>query len=508
MMTDGQAISDRQDNEAAAFRALRDRLAGLFETVFPDPLHPRTVLIVPSLSLDPDVLARVSGVHHYEERMLCLLMLLRMPATRVIYVTSEPIAEATIDYYLHLLEGIPHRHARERLTLLACHDASDKPLTGKILERPRLLKRIGEALGDKALAHMTCYNVTSLERSLALELGIPIYGCDPDLLPLGSKSSGRRIFRDVGVNIPDGFEDLPDEDGLIAALAEMKRRDPRLRRAVVKLNEGFSGEGNAVFDFDGAPDGPALEDWVRGRLPALDFEAHDMDWEIYRAKIGEMGAIAEAFVDGKDKRSPSAQFRIDPAGTVEAISTHDQVLGGRTGQEFLGARFPADDDYRLEVQAEGMKVARKLAERGVLGRFGIDFISVREGNGWKHFGIEINLRKGGTTHPFLMLQYLTDGAYDAETGLFNTPDGRARFYYATDNLEAERYRGLCPEDLIDIAVRNGIHFHGATQTGVVFHLIGALSQYGKLGAVCVGKSPEDAEQIYRAMEAAMDRECR
>ena len=68
-------------------------------------------------------------------------------------------------------------------------------------------------------------------------------------------------------------------------------------------------------------------------------------------------------------------------------------------------------------------------------------------------------------------------AYDPETGLFVTPDGRPRYYYASDNLESERYRGLTPEDLIDIAVSRGIHFHGATQEGVVFHLIGDRIQF-------------------------------
>ena len=495
-----------EPGDIEAFRELQKRLVRIYERVFPDHLLPRTVLIVPSLSLDNEVLARISGVPHYEERLLCLLFLLRMPETRVVYVTSAPIAEATIDYYLHLLEGVPHRHARERLTLLNCQDTSDRSLTEKILERPRLMKRIRASLGDSSLAHMACYTVSDIERRLALELDIPIYGCDPELLPLGSKSGGRKLFREAGVLMPDGFEDLDSEKDIVSSLAELKRRNPQLRRAVVKFNEGFSGEGNATFRFDGCPES-GTEEWIAAHLPQMEFGAHDVDWDVYRSKFHEMGGIVEAFVEGKDKRSPSAQFRIDPAGAVEAISTHDQVLGGLTDQEFLGALFPADEAYRLEVQAEGLKAAKALSRQGVLGRFAVDFISVREGDGWKHYAIEINLRKGGTTHPFIMLQYLTDGAYDSATGLFNTPQGEPRYYYATDNLESDCYRGLLPEDLIDIAVRNGIHFHGATQTGVVFHLIGALSQFGKLGAVCVGRSRKDAEELYQAMVAILDREC-
>lgn len=494
--------------DAARFRALQLGLGRMFRDVFPDPNAPRTVVIVPSLSLDREVLARISGAHHYEQRMLCLLLLLRLPRTRVVYVTSTPIPEPIVDYYLHLLPGIPAQHAKRRLTLLSCHDGSPAPLTAKLLDRPRLLRRVLEAIPDPAAAHLTCFNVTGLERSLALRLGLPIYGCDPSVLHWGSKSGSRKIFREAGVGLPEGFEDLGGAEDAAEALAELRARRPGLRRAVVKLNEGFSGEGNAVFDYRGAPDGPGLTAWVRDRLPGLAFEAKDMGWDLFREKLAAMGGIAEEFVEGDAKRSPSAQFRVDPLGQLSPVSTHDQVLGGGSGQIFLGCRFPAHDHYRLDIQREGSKAARALAGKGVLGRFAIDFLSVRDGDGWRHLAIEINLRKGGTTHPFQMLEFLTDGRYDAETGLFLTPAGQPRCYYASDNLEAEHYRGLTPSDLIDIAALNGLHFNGACQEGVAFHLIGALSEFGKLGVVCIGGSHERAETLYRRTVEVLDREGR
>jgi hypothetical protein len=236
------------------------------------------------------------------------------------------------------------------------------------------------------------------------------------------------------------------------------------------------------------------------------FEAQGMTWEAYLAKARQMGAIVEAFIEGDEKRSPSVQFRIDPLGAVECVSTHDQVLGGPGGQVFLGCGFPADEAYRLAIQTDGTRVAGLLAAQGVLGRFGIDFVSVRRDGAWCNYGIEINLRKGGTTHPFMMLQFLAGGAYDPSTGLFRTPAGQPRFYYASDNLEAPHYKGLTPADLVDVAVLNGLHYDGTTNEGVVFHLIGALSEFGKLGVVCVGASPERAEGLYRRTVETLDRE--
>ncbi len=489
-----------------AFKALQSRLPDMFRNVFPDPRAPRTVVIIPSMSLDQDVLGRLTGANHYEERLLCMLMLLKLPRTRVIYITSQPLSEEIISYYLDLLPGVPATHARRRLTLFSCFDSAPTPLAAKILARPRLLARLREAIVEPATAHMSCFNVSPLERTLAVRLGVPIYGCDPSLLPLGSKSGGRRILREAGMLIPAGVEDVADEADLAAALAELKRRNPALQRAVVKLNEGFSGEGNAIFGFSGAPERGGLHSWIKSRLDTLEFPAPDMTPAIYSAKIAEMGAVVEEFIEGAVKCSPSAQYRIDPLGEIDVISTHDQVLGGQSGQVFLGCRFPADASYRREIQQEGLKAARILRERGVLGRFGVDFLSVSSGAGWRHHAIEINLRKGGTTHPFMMLQYLTDGRYDRARGELLTPTGASRCYYASDNLEAPAYRGLSPADLLDIAALNGLHFNGAAQQGVVFHLIGALSEFGKLEIVCVAPSRDEADGLYRNAVAVLDRE--
>ncbi len=495
--------------ERGRFASLQERLTGLFERVFPDDLERRTVVVIPSLSMDVEVLGRIAGVQHYEERMLCMLMLLRLPRTRVVFVTSVAVNPAIIDYNLHLLAGIPGGHARRRLTLLACQDATPVPLTRKILDRPRLIRRIRRALGDPELAHMTCFNVTNLERSLALQLDVPIYGCDPALADMGSKSGSREVFREAGILLPDGHERLRDEGDVAESLTELKRRHPDLRRAAVKLEEGASGEGNAVFAFDGCPQGTDLRRWTTEELPRrIAFESSEQTWESYSAKFREMGGIVECFIEGRNKTSPSAQCRITPAGGAEIISTHDQVLGGPSGQVFLGCTFPAHPDYRLAIQEASERVSEVLAGNGAIGRFGIDFVSVWEEDRWRHYAIEINLRKGGTTHPYMMLQFLTRGEFDRETGTFRTPAGRVCCYYSSDNLKSSHYRGLLPEDLIDIAVDHDLHYHRSTQEGVVFHLLGALSEFGKLGVVCVAETIDKAHTFYDQTVKVLDREAR
>jgi hypothetical protein len=494
--------------EIARFAELQQRLAPLFRQVFADRLAPRTIVVVPGLSLDQELLARIEGLAHYEERQLTMLMLLRMPSTRMVFLTSVPVDPSIIDYYLQLLPSIPHEHARQRLTFLAAHDASPVSLTRKILARPRLLARVRAMIGNPVLAHLSCFNATADERTLAVQLGVPLYACDPALGRLGTKSGSRSVFREAGVTMADGTENLRDIGDAIMALDALKRRRPALTRAVVKLEEGASGEGNATFEFAGAPIGATLKSWIAAELPTrLKLEAAGLTYEHYTAKFASLGGVAEAWVEGHDKCSPSAQLRINPLARLEAISTHEQLLGGATGQHYLGASFPAREEYRLDIQQSALHVGRILRDKGVLGRFGVDFVCVRDGGIWRHYAIEINLRKGGTTHTFQTLQYLTGGRYDSESGMFFTPQGQPRFYYATDNLVNPRYRRLTPPDLVDLAIEHNLHFDPVTQEGVTFNLIGAVSQFGKLGVVSIAASSQAAEALYARTVKVLDAAC-
>ena len=489
--------------KALQFERLQSRLVDMYTRIFPNPLAPRTVVVVPSLTMHPSELAKIDGVHHYEERMLCLLMLLQYPRTELVFISSQAIPPTVIDYFLHLLPGIPSVHARRRLTMLACYDSSPLPLVQKILDRPRLIRRIKSAIANTDNAHITCFNSTDLERELALRLGIPLYATDPAKSFLGTKSGSRQLFREIGIPLPDGVENLHQPQEIIQTLVELKQRNPGLRKAVIKLNEGFSGEGNAMFPYDDCPP-ESMGQWIAETLPhRIKFEAEGESYEHYLTKYREMGGIVECFIEGEEKRSPSVQCRINPIGEVEIVSTHDQILGGPSGQIFHGCTFPADAHYRLELQYAGRKIGEALRDHGVVGRFSIDFISTRHDDQWQHQAIEINLRKGGTTHTFMMLQFLTNGRFDTESGLFIVPGGQPRYYFASDNMRSDVYKGLCPDDLVNIAVENNLHFHSTIQQGVVFHLIGALSEFGKLGVVCIGDSPESSRAFYDHTRSAL-----
>ncbi len=489
------------ESEGTEFDALKARLVVLWSDVFPADDRPYTSVVVPSLSLPPDLLAHSPANTHYEERLLFLLMRLRNPFARLVYVTSQPIHPMIVEYHLQLVGGITASQARRRLTLLSVHDSSARALTEKLLERPRVMDRIRAAIPDPMRAYLTVPTSTPIEIKLAVRLGIPLNGPDPRLAYLGTKSWSRRLFRQTDVPLPDGAEDLHDEADLLEALGDLRRRQPGLRAAILKLDDHLAGEGNAIFRY------PAQGRDLKAALMALELGG---DWgaEQYLQTFRQHGGVAEEFIEAAAPASPSVQVRINPKREVFVTSTHEQILGGALGQSFCACAFPARRAYRTVLQQHGMKVGRALAERGVAGRLSIDFVATpsRLDDSWRIMALEINLRMGGTTHPMLALRSLSGGRFDADSGRFLALDGSPRYYYSTDALESSTYRGLIPEDVVEIVTLHRLGYDHRAETGVVFHTLGGVSEHGRLGVVAIGGSRRQAFDLYTRAAEVLDEE--
>ena len=488
-----------EDERGERFARLQERLLPVWEAMRRDEPG-ESIVVVPSVTANVG-----AAVQALEERFLFLLLLLRQPRLRVIYLSGRPIPEAIIQYYLGLLPGVIPPQARRRLHMVAVNDGSPRAVAAKLLERPRVLAHVRALIPDPARSHLVPYSTTALERDLALALGIPLYGADPRLLPLGTKTGCRRLFAEAGVPHPQGVEDIHDLDGIVDALAAIRAADPETSFAIAKLNEAVSGRGNALIDLRGlpAPGSPSEASALRERAAAMTFERPDIGLPEYLAQLARDGGIVERRIVGAELRSPSVQLRITPLGEVELLSTHDQLLGGPSGQSYLGCRFPADPAYAAAITREAAKIGTRLVREGVLGRFAIDFVVVRENGRWKPFAIELNLRKGGTTHPFLTLQFLTDGRYDPDDARFVAPSGREKHLVATDHLESDLLRSLSVDDLFDVTVRQRLHFDLARQTGTVFHMMSPITELGRVGVTAVGDSAEEADAIFRRAEEVL-----
>ena len=198
------------------------------------------------------------------------------------------------------------------------------------------------------------------------------------------------------------------------------------------------------------------------------------------------------------------QLRIRPAAQVDIMSTHDQVLGGLHGHTYFGCHFPADPEYAEQIALAGLRIGRRLARDGVIGRASVDFVTVRGEDGWRSFAVEINLRCGGTTHPFFALTALTDGRYDPLAAEFRTRHGDVKHYAATDHLDSPAYASLTPDDLFEIVGEHGLGWEADREVGVVLHMVSAIAVAGRIGLTAIGDTLEEARTRFYTVKTALD----
>jgi PGM1 C-terminal domain len=491
------------DDRAIQFTRLQERLTQVEADARAG--RPRTLVIVPSQTIDKWHVSPAE-TQAYEERMLFSLLELRDPGVRLSYVTSSPVAPDVIDYYLRLLPRRMRRHARSRLTLVALGERTTRPLSEQLLERPAVLERIRRGLRGTRACHMVPYNTTALERDVALALDIPIYGCDPRHLHLSTKSGGRALFARAGIPHPAGMEDIRSLSAAVEAIVGLRRADPRLTRLVVKLNEGLAGDGNAIVDLAGLPESGAADEpgLVAERVQALAPEAAGVTAAAFLCKLAAGGGVIEEWITGRELRSPSVQLRITPSREVQLLSTHDQILGGPSGQSYLGCRFPAEPSYAPAISSHARRIGDRLADAGVLGRFAIDFVVTRDpAGGWQPFAIELNVRSGGTTHPYETLASLSGGSYDAGSATFVTPTGQPKHYVATDHVHAPELRSLGRDGVIALARDPDVRFDRMRQTGAVFHMLSSLDELGRTGFTAIADSADEANHLYERVQATL-----
>eukprot|EP00026_Physarum_polycephalum_P006235 Phypoly_transcript_06277.p1 GENE.Phypoly_transcript_06277~~Phypoly_transcript_06277.p1 ORF type:complete len:559 (+),score=93.70 Phypoly_transcript_06277:93-1769(+) len=459
------------------------------------------IVCIPSASMDSTTLEKIIGINHYEERQLYNLLLLQNPKIRLIFVSSTPLDPTIVQYFTSLLpDTVSRSELEKRVIFLPVNDDSKRPLAEKILERPHLIDRIKQTVRpNKGL--ILCFTVTNLECQLVKELGMPIFGNDdPKYEHWGSKSGSREIF--AGSDIPHarGTKLCRTSKELVRQIVALYKDKP-FNKMVVKLDQGFSGQGNALLDLSSSAgkSDQNLEESILQALTKMELASPNGTWEWFEKRINEMGAIAEEFFEGEDPKCPSVQGCISLSGKVEILSTHEQVM---KGQIYQGCLFPASDIYRAKLHRYGKLVGEYLASKGVRGHFGVDFLV--QGSESELFALEINLRQCGTTHPYFSMKFLTDGKYDLNSGLFKSNTGKTKSYKHSDNLHKEKYKGILPADLLEACEKRKIIFDHASQCGPVFHLLGAISEFGKVGVTCIGNSEKEAAAIFSQVESVLD----
>ena len=476
------------DGTDAAFERLQQRLGHALALSQPSRHDEHVLVALPSFSVGESLLShygdRIPALEH--RYLLAVLVLNRIACDMVVVVSQAPTPEV-LDYYFSLIPEERRPSARSRLHVLEVPDPSHRSIAEKLVDREDLVEELRTLIGGRP-AFIEPWNVTDHEVAVALALDVPINGSSPTLWPLGFKSAGRKLFKEAGVPVPVGCEGVRSIDDVLNAIDAVRAARPHAAGVVIKHDDSGAGDGNQVIDLRTPGD-------LRARLEALP------EW--YLDDLAE-GAVVEELITGTRFTTPSVQIDVLPDGRVVVLATHEQVMGGTGGQVYMGCRFPADAAYAGALARHGRAVGERLAEHGVLGRASIDFAAARDARGrWNLFALEVNLRKGGTTHPYAALRNLAPGHYDEAAGRWFIPDGSSRSYWATDNLVDPAWKGVPPAVVIDRVAAEGLQFDPAKGSGVVLHMLSCLAIDGRLGLTAIGTSPDHAATLYEAAGLAI-----
>jgi hypothetical protein len=473
----------------------------------------RTFVVISGLNSDKFNLKNVKGLKYYEERMLFFLFLLSYKKTKIIYVTSENFNTNLFDYYIRLISKKRKEidEMKSRFTHIEVLDDKHLSLTNKILSSKKILRQISKKIVDKKTAVLRCYNPTADERKLAVALQVPLFGSGEKFDYVGTKSGGRKVFSSAGLALIPGTGYIKSFSDLTVAMAKLIKNYPLRKRLIIKLDKGASGRGNCIFNHEQLLLDNDLEVSAQTEVNKLasliknqfkkycQFELTTETPENYVKEFNRIGGIVELYIKGEIKFSPSVQLAISVQGTPSIVSTHEQILGGLESQKFLGCAFPSLPDHRKSIVQEAKKVAIWMAKKGMIGNFGIDFIVNRDTPKDKPevYPIEINLRKGGTTHPFRIAHYLTKSKYKADGLLYS---GKTPIYYLSrDLIENKEYKKISANELIELVKGSKIHFNKYSKRGVLVFMPGAITKYGKFGAICIGHSSAEAENYYKKL---------
>jgi hypothetical protein len=274
----------------------------------------------------------------------------------VVALPSYSLGESLLSHYADRIPALEHRYL---LGGLMVHRIADRAQVDHFAVVDTSSRCLAEKLLDRPelikqlRKHVGTrsvviepWNVTEHEVAIAEQLQAPMNGLDPALRHLGFKSSGRRLFAAAGVPVAYGREDIRTIDDVVAAIEAIRAARARIVGVVVKHDDSGAGDGNAVINLREASTEPTDTDVIRRRVEALP------EWYVTDLRGG---GVVEELITGTNFASPSVQIDLLPDAEVVMLATHES---GR----------------------------------------------------WNLYTLEVNLRKGGTTHPYAALRNLVPGA--------------------------------------------------------------------------------------------------
>jgi len=464
------------------------------DIVTPEYEGSRTIVLIPNISAGAYLHSFYDGLQFFEERYLYFLVYLRQPKTRVVLILSEGLDPAYLDYvfgHVTSLLGVPRAALEERITYIWVPTLGEPSLTHSLVKQPDILNTIKEAIPQDVPTYIEFFRTTKEAVKVADALDLPWYGIPEDLLYINEKIGSKEIFAAADVPCARGYSAFSEEE--IVERLHTLMKETKAEKFFIKANDAGGGVGIASIERKD------ISSDVTNTIAHVRL-AGDEDVSQFFSSMRQEGCIVEEVLSADVVNSPSVQFEIFPDGTIKNNATHEQVI--TEGIFYAGVSFPAKAAYRQQVIDMGTRIAEEIADRGGLGIGAIDLLAIKDNadEHWQISAIEINARKGGTTHTYMWAMFLTGSVYNEVTGLLKNDQGAVYYRGTEEFLKREELKHISVESFLEAFRKSGLDFDHSKKTGAFIHMATCLPHFGKFGVTVIGRTPEEVEEKWHLLE--------
>ena len=324
----------------------------------------------------------------------------------MVLVVSEAPAPEVLDYYVSLLPPERQATVRRRLHVLEVPDAGAPADRREAPRPPRPDRRACATTSAARTAFIEPWNVTDHEVEVALQLRRADQRLVARAVAAGVQERGSpAVPARPACRVPVGCEDVRTIDDVLAAIAAVRAERPHVAGVVhqARRQRGRRRQRRSSTSARRVSCATALE-----ALP---------DW--YLQDLAN-GGVVEELITGTRFTSPSVQIDVLPDGERRR-ARHPRAGDGRSRAgrcTWAAGSRPTPRTRRELARLRPRMVGERLAARGRRSGGPASTSpppSVPTGT-WSVHALEVNLRKGGTTHPYAALRNLVPGRYDDDGG--------------------------------------------------------------------------------------------
>lgn len=477
----------------------------------------KAVLGLYSRECSAELLARLTGSNCFVERPLAPEAIEAAALnSHLLYITAPdlPDRDYIIDYYIRLKPYPSEKIAsiKQKIVVLALDNSDPLWLSQKLAAKESNQARnfianwISARHQSGQRVELHTFEPSAMTELFAQELELESDQAPSSTIEIGSKYYAKQIFQACGLYSSPSTKECYSLTQLAEEITSLLQQEPNVRQLILKLSSTLygAGQGNALLDVSGIKPNNSKEyvlQQIFDNLTEENVEVVDqkLGWKGFVAEIPKAGVIAELYIEGQNKESPSVQGIVYKDGTVKLVSVHEQRLAANK-QTYIGSFYPANDDYRDRVGEMFKSIASQAYKEGHIGPISVDFLCVRNHpfEDWCISPIEINNRLTGTAHCFRIVTSLLGQA---------TPklqiNGETRVYLASDSIYKPEYIGLRPSKVIDAIRASNIHYSDEYKKGLVLYMLSGLA-FGKCGAVFIGSSEDECKAMQASIYGILD----